>query len=74
MADVDGVGGVTVLLSICTGKGSRDGVVGVCRIESDDGVGDARLEARLVGRNIPAPGIEVVKYRTLTKAVSPSSK
>ena len=30
-------------------------------------VKDTRLVARLIGRKIPAPGIDVVKYLTLTK-------
>ena len=36
-------------------------MVGVGGIEPEDAVGEARLVARLIGRNIPAPGIEVEK-------------
>ena len=43
----------------------NDGVVGVGGNVSEDRVGEARLVARWIGRNMPEPGIEVVKYRTL---------
>lgn len=44
----------------------KDGVVGVAGEELYDAAGDKRLYALLEGRNMPAPGIEVVKYRTLS--------
>jgi len=39
----------------------NEGVVGVGGNVSADGVGEARLAARWMGRNIPDPGIDVVK-------------
>ena len=38
-----------------------EGVVGVDGNVSADGVGEARLAARWMGRNMPDPGIDVVK-------------
>lgn len=43
----------------------KDGVVGVGGKVSDVRVGEARFVARCIGRNIPEPGTEVVKYRVL---------
>jgi len=42
-----------------------EGVVGVGGKESNDMAGEARLEARCNGRNMPEPRMEVVKYRML---------
>lgn len=53
------------------GLGSaRDGVVGEGGKEAEESVGEARLQALFEGRNIPAPGIDVVKYRVLLRPVS----
>lgn len=46
-------------------KPLSDGDVGVGGKESADTVGEARFFARAKGRKIPAPGIDVVKYRVL---------
>ena len=45
--------------------GAREGVGGVGGMESAEKVGDSRLYALLDGRKIPAPRIDVVKYRIL---------
>ena len=65
---MDGVGGVYVLISSFPRRSSlaKDGVVGVGGKESVDMTVEARFEARLVGKKMPAPGTEVVKYRMLT--------
>ena len=65
--DIAGVGGVYVLLSARPPilKLPSEGVVGVGGNDPDDRVGEARFEARLRGRKIPAPGTEVLKYRIL---------
>ena len=41
--------------------GLRDGVVGVSGYESDVADGEAFLDARCNGKNIPEPGIDVLK-------------
>lgn len=48
-------------------KFANEGVVGVGGNVSAVSEGEERLAARCVGRNMPAPGLEVVKYRTLYK-------
>ena len=40
--------------------------VGVAGMEEGESVKDTRLVARLIGRKIPAPGTDVVKYLTLS--------
>ena len=39
----------------------KEGVVGVGGRVASEKVGDARLEARCIGKKIPAPGTEVEK-------------
>lgn len=51
-------------------KFSMLGMVGVVGTEPVEPGGDARLTARLMGRKMPAPGIEVEKYRTLPVSIS----
>jgi hypothetical protein len=51
-------GGEAELLSM---PPKNDGVVGVGGNVSADGVGEARLAARWMGKNIPDPGMDVVK-------------
>ena len=43
----------------------KEGVVGVGGNVSEVNVGEARLTARCMGRNMPEPGTEVVKYLVL---------
>ena len=46
----------------------KDGVVGVGGKVSADGVGDARRAARWIGKKMPDPDTEVVKYRILVSS------
>lgn len=46
-------------------KLENDGVVGVGGKVSEVRVGEERFVARCIGRNMPDPGTEVVKYRVL---------
>jgi hypothetical protein len=48
----------------------KDGVVGVGGKVSEDELGEARFVARWIGRKMPAPGTEVVKYRMLSTSPS----
>jgi hypothetical protein len=69
---MEGVGGVKALLSPRPPRlnAASEGVVGVVGNESLETVGEARLYALLDGRNMPEPGIDVVKYRVLQSIVS----
>ena len=70
--DVTGVGVAWELFSARPPrlKAASDGVVGVGGDELNDSVGDALLKALFDGRKIPEPGMDVVKYRVLGRAMS----
>ena len=58
----EGVGGVLVLVPLVLGEMVASGTsVGVAGMEEGESVKDTRLVARLTGRKIPAPGVDVVK-------------
>jgi hypothetical protein len=63
---MEGVSGLKFGLSVVERlKLLKEGVVGVGGKVSEVKVGDARLIARCIGRKMPEPGTEVVKYRVL---------
>ena len=67
----DGRGDMYALLSARPPilKAPRDGEAGVAGKESVDWVGEARLKALFKGRKMPAPGMDVAKYRVLVQRI-----